>query len=120
TPLPDPPTPPQPPHTAPASACRRPDAVTAPAPQTAAECVATTSRPGSSLPGAVVGHDAAARALDLKVIAPSPFLAELITYFWWVHWDLPDGVVHDQQVVPQAAMHMVSEADSVAVFGIDT
>jgi len=82
--------------------------------------VATTSRPGSSLPGAVVGHDAAARALDLKVIDPSPFLAELITYFWWVHWDLPDGVVHDQQVVPQAAMHMVSEADSVAVFGIDT
>lgn len=82
--------------------------------------MARTSRPESSLPGAVVGHDAAARSFELKVVDPSPSLAELITYFWSVHWDLPDGVVHDQQVVPQATMHMVSEADSVAVFGIDT
>jgi AraC-like DNA-binding protein len=56
---------------------------------------------------AVVRPSRAQRRIEVGRADPGPDLAELVDYFWWVRWDVPDP--YDQEVVPRPVVHLSAE-----------
>jgi AraC-like DNA-binding protein len=57
---------------------------------------------------AVVRPSRAERRIEVGRAHPGTDLADLVDYFWWVRWDVPDA--YDQEVVPRPVVHVSAEA----------
>lgn len=52
---------------------------------------------------------------NLRRYLPSKNLANLVELFWFVNWDLPNGVSHTQQNLPDPNFHLVVKNNSVKI-----
>lgn len=67
-------------------------------------------------PEAIVRPAEAERMFEVDRIAPSPTLAEFVSYFWLVRWRVPQP--RQQQVVPQPRVHIAAENGRLFVHGV--
>lgn len=68
----------------------------------------------------IVTPDRGLRHFALDRHAPSPVVARLVDRYWIVRWDLPDGDVHRQQVLPHPVTNVVFEQGGAVAGGVTT
>jgi AraC-like DNA-binding protein len=68
----------------------------------------------------IVAPDRGLRHFTLDRHAPSPVVARLVDRYWVVRWNLPDGDVHHQQVLPHPVTNIVFEQGGAVVGGVTT
>ncbi|HEV7653978.1 MAG TPA: AraC family transcriptional regulator [Mycobacteriales bacterium] len=74
----------------------------------------------TELPAVVLRAPAGGRPFRLGRRAPLPELADVVGHFWCVEWTLPEGSVHDQEVVSHPCGHLTVEADGAFLQGVPT
>lgn len=68
----------------------------------------------------VVGVAQSQAMFELKRFFPSDDLKHFIEHYWLISWDLPDGVVHRQQVISHPCVHLTFLKDASTITGIVT
>jgi AraC-like DNA-binding protein len=49
---------------------------------------------------------------------PSPTVGRFVVWYWVITWDLPDGAIHDQHVVPHPVVNLSFMPDEIVVNGV--
>lgn len=68
----------------------------------------------------VVGVEQSQAMFDLKRFFPSDDLKHFIEHYCLISWDLPDGVIHRQQVISHPCVHLTFLKNASAITGIVT
>lgn len=69
------------------------------------------------IPQGILDARGAERAFRLARHEPAPVLRPFVQYYWTVRWDLPDGRLHEQRVLPNLSVHVVFGDASPGVWG---
>ncbi len=68
---------------------------------------------------AILGREQmAAQGITVERFAPSADLAPFINHYWCVQWSLPDGVVHQQEVLSHPCAGLAVQAGRTHVYGV--
>jgi AraC-like DNA-binding protein len=70
------------------------------------------------VPRGLLDPESARRHIDLQLRRPGPELAEIVEHYWFVRWDLREGVEHTEQTLPHPCTHLVAEEFGGMVYGL--